>query len=196
MNDKIETIETYFPNSNKGNRTQPGDPYHKDLTDDQGRLLCGNLNIRINREGTWFYNDSPIRRIELVQLFSSVLHRDHQDRYWLLTPSEKGEITVEDAPFMAVELLVKGEGEKQCLNFRTNIDEIVQANTTHPLKFLVDAETGEPSPYILVRKNLQAKLTRSVFYQLVDLGVEKQEENKNIFGVWSNGKFFVIGQLN
>ena len=97
---------------------------------------------------------------------------------------------------MAVELSVKGHGEKQCLNFRTNIDEIVQASLTHPLRFLVNPETGEPSPYILVRENLEAKLTRSVFYQLVDLGVEKWVLNKHKFGVWGNGKFFEIGQLS
>ena len=144
-----------------------------DQKDEDGRILCGDLNIRINHEGTWYYRGSPIGRKELVRLFSSVLQRDDENCYWLVTPVEKGRIIVEDVPFMAVELSAKGHGKEQSLEFRTNIDEFVQANSTHPLRFVENIETGEPSPYILVRGNLEAKLTRSVYYQLVDLAVEE-----------------------
>ena len=163
--------------------------------DNHGRNLCGDLKIRIDRNGAWFYHGSPIGRKELVQLFSSVLQRDGENRYWLVTPAEKGRIIVEDAPFMAVELFARGRGKEQCLEFRTNIDEFVQANSYHPLKIKEDIETREPSPYILVRENLEAKLTRPVFYQLVDLGVEERIGSANIFGVWSNDEFFKIGRL-
>ena len=195
MNNKIKTNTSFISKLNGANYATSADTPPTDQVDDHGRFLCGDLNIRIDREGTWFYYDTPIGRMELVRLFSSVLHKDHDDCYWLLTPAEKGKIIVEDAPFMAVELSVRGQGESQSLNFRTNIDEVVQASLTHPLRFLVNPETEEPSPYILVRENLEAKLTRSVFYQLVDLGVERWVLNKHKFGVWSNGFFFEIGQL-
>ena len=196
MNNKIKTNTPFISKLNGKIYATSADTPPTDKVDDHGRFLCGDLNIRIDREGTWFYYDTPIRRMELVRLFSSVLHKDHDDCYWLLTPAEKGKIIVEDAPFMAVELSVKGQGETQSLNFRTNIDEVVQASLTHPLRFSVNPETEEPSPYILVRENLEAKLTRSVFYQLVDLGVERWVLNKHKFGVWSNEKFFEIGQLS
>ena len=158
--------------------------------------MCDKLNIRINREGLWFYNGTPIMRKELVKLFSSVLEKDDENRYWLVTPAEKREILVEDAPFLAVELSVNGEGEKQNLEFRTNIDEVVKASASNPLKIHVNALTGEPSPYICVRRNLDAKLTRSVFYQLVDLGVEEWNSENKMLGVWSSGTFFEIGKIN
>jgi hypothetical protein len=165
-----------------------------------GQTLCGNLNIRINSDGLWFYHGSPIGRKELVKLFASVLSRDNEGRYWLTTPAEKGEITVEDAPFQAVEMTVHGQGEHQVLEFRTNIDEIVIANKTHPIRIETDQRTEEPSPYILVRKGLEARLTRAVFYQLVDLGVEKAQKPDNYngeidFGIWSSGQFFQIGKV-
>ena len=196
MSNKTKTNSTFFSKLNGEGYAISADSPPTDQVDDQGRLLCGDLNIRIDCEGSWFYYGTPIGRIELVRLLSSVLHKDHDDRYWLVTPAEKGKIIVEDAPFMAVELSVTGHGEKQSLDFRTNIDEIVQASLTHPLRVSVNPETGEPSPYILVRENLEAKLTRSVFYQLVDLGVERWVLNKHKFGVWSSGKFFEIGQLS
>ena len=156
MNYKRKTITSLVSNQNVEDYPTPTDAPFTDRIDDRGRILCSDLNIRIDREGNWFYNGTPIKRKELVQLFSSVLQKDYDDHYWLVTPAEKGKIIVEDAPFMAVELSVKGEGQKQSLIFRTNIDEIVQADASHPLKFSVNSETGEPSPYILVRENLEA----------------------------------------
>jgi hypothetical protein len=169
----------------------------------EGQTLCGDFDIRIDRDGLWFYHGSPIGRKELVKLFSSVLNRDKDGKYWLITPAEKGEIVVEDVPFQAVEMAVEGKLEHQNLTFRTNIDEIVMADESHPIRIETDSQTGEPSPYVMVRDGLEARLTRAVFYQLVDLGVEIAAEIAqgdtrylgNSFGVWSGGQFFQIGTL-
>ena len=163
--------------------------------DTDGRFICGELNIKIDKEGRRYYNNSPIGRMGLVKLFSSVIEKDKDDTYWLVTPAEKGQIFVEDVPFMAVECEVNGTGEKQTLTFRTNIDDYVKAGGENPLFFRVDSDTNEPKPYISVRKNLEAKLTRSVFYQVVDLGVEELLKGERMFGVWSKTKFFVIGKV-
>lgn len=160
-----------------------------------GRFLCGDLDIRIDRDGTWFYHGSPIGRKELVRLFSTVLQRDDGGRYWLITPIEQGEIVVEDVPFQAVEMDVTGDGRDQVLEFRTNVDEIVKADAAHPLRISYNEETGEPSPYVLVRDNLEARLTRSVYYQLVELGEERELDGETVYGVWSAGEFYKIGRL-
>ena len=195
MSDTIKIISSLFSGREVENPKNSVASPEAGQLDDKGRFLCGNLDIHIDRDGTWFYHGTPIGRNELVRLFASVLHRDAENRYWLVTPAEKGEIIVEDAPFMAVEFSANGQGKEQSLEFRTNIDEFVQASTTHPLRFSENIETGEPSPYILVRKNLEAKLTRSVYYQLVDLGVVERLSGDKIFGVWSNEEFFKIGRL-
>jgi len=127
------------------------------------------LQIRIARDGTWFYRGSLIARLPLVKLFASVLRREADGSYWLVTPAERGRVEVEDAPFLAVELTAEGEGREQQLIFRTNLDDIVTAGPDHPLR-TETAVDGEPSPYILVRDGLEALLARPVFYQLVDLG--------------------------
>ena len=156
---------------------------------------CGDLGIRIARDGTWWHQGSPIGRLPLVKLFASVLQRDEAGQFWLVTPVERGRVTVEDAPFTAVELTAAGEGTQQNLVFRTNLDDIVTAGESHPLRFAIDAASGEPSPYIHVRGGLEARLARAVFYQLVDLGSEQRIGDKTLYGVWSNGTFFPIGDL-
>ena len=155
---------------------------------------CGDFSIRIARDGTWFYHGSPIGRLPLVKLFASVLRREPDGSYWLVTPAERGVIEVEDAPFLAVEVQAKGTGSEQILSFRTNLDDTVEAGETHPLRFVTDPQTGEPSPYVLVRGALEAKIARSVFYHLVDLGCEHVIDGTPVFGLWSNGIFFPIGQ--
>jgi hypothetical protein len=154
---------------------------------------CGDFDLRIARDGTWFYRGSPIGRLPLVKLFASVLRREADGRYWLVTPAERGRIEVEDAPFLAVALTAEGEGRRQQLIFRTNLDDIVTAGTDHPLRVETDVR-GEPAPYILVRDNLEAKLARPVFYELVELGTEERIENTTQFGVWSGGAFFRLGE--
>lgn len=154
---------------------------------------CGEFGIQIARDGTWFYHGSPITRKPLVKLFASVLRRDEHGEYWLQTPVEKGRISVEDAPFVAVELTVSGTGAAQELRFRTNLDEIVMAGRDHPIRVEEDSGTRQPRPYITVRDRLEALIARPVFYQLVELGEENAGPPPR-FGVWSGGEFFNLGQ--
>ncbi|MEE8202960.1 MAG: DUF1285 domain-containing protein [Alphaproteobacteria bacterium] len=159
-------------------------------------VLCGDFDMRIARDGTWFYHGSPIGRKPLVKLFASVLSRDEGGEYWLTTPAEKGRIAVDDAPFVAVELTVGGRGPAQCLRFRTNIDDEVTADADHPLRVAYDAKSDEPAPYVLVRGRLEALIARPVFYQLVELGVEEVVDGDQLYGVWSAGCFFPLGRLD
>ena len=153
----------------------------------------GDLDIRIARDGTWYYRGSPIGRPPLVKLFASVLRREQDGNYWLVTPAERGRVTVEDVPFLAVALTVEGDGRDQRLIFRTNLDEFVTAGPDKPLR-VETAASGEPGPYILVRDRLEARLARPVFYELVELGAEERVGDTIQFGVWSRGMFFRLGE--
>lgn len=159
-------------------------------------LDCGHFDITITRDGSWHYRGSPIARLPLVRLFSTVLRRDPDGSFWLQTPAERGRITVEDAPFVAVELTRRGDGRQQELIFRTNIDETVAADAEHPLRVVNDPVTAAPNPYILVRDGLEARLNRPVFYELVEFGQEERVGDATLFGVWSKGEFFPIGPLD
>jgi hypothetical protein len=150
------------------------------------------LDMRIARDGTWHYRGSPINRAALVKLFASVLRREADGSYWLVTPAERGRVVVEDAPFVAVSLDIEGEGRFQRLIFRSNLDEIVAAGAEHPLR-VETAEDGTPAPYILIRPGLEARLARPVFYELADLGAEETINGETKFGVWSEGMFFELG---
>jgi len=153
--------------------------------------VCGEIDIRIDKTGQWFHEGSPIGRKELVKLFASVLKKDESGDYWLQTPVEKGRIQVEDAPFMAVIMDVQGSGETQVLHFETNVGDTMSAGPDNPIRVETDPETQEPSPYVTVRDNLEAKIARPVFYDLVALGVD----HDTAFGVWSNDVFFPLGSL-
>ncbi|MEZ5876728.1 MAG: DUF1285 domain-containing protein [Tepidamorphaceae bacterium] len=152
---------------------------------------CGEMDMRIAADGTWFYMGTPIGRKPLVKLFSTVLRRD-PERFVLVTPVERIGIEVEDAPFIAVEMAVKGEGRDQVIAFRTNVDDVVEADAEHPLRFEVEEGTGGLKPYVLVRGGLEALVNRAVFYDLVALGVEEEHEGVRSFGVWSKGTFFAM----
>jgi uncharacterized protein len=152
----------------------------------------GDLDMRIARDGTWFYRGSPITRQTLVKLFASVLRREEDGSYWLVTPAERGRLTVEDAPFVAVEVISEGSGPKRRLSFRTNLDEIVAAGPEHPLRIETAAD-GEPAPYILVWRGLEARLNRPVFYELVELADAERGDGRGPFGLWSDGMFFDLG---
>ncbi|HTY67823.1 MAG TPA: DUF1285 domain-containing protein [Alphaproteobacteria bacterium] len=155
---------------------------------------CGEFDIRIGPDGTWFYHGSPITRKPLVKLFASVLRREESGEYWLITPAEKGRIAVDDAPFVAVELAVVGEGRTQQLIFRTNIDEIVTAGPDHHIRVTTDTDSAAPRPYLGVGRGLEALIARPVFYQLVELGVEESRADGPAgYGVWSCGRFFPLG---
>jgi uncharacterized protein len=156
--------------------------------------------IRIDRAGVWYYHDSPIGRIALVKLFARVLSRDAHGDYWLITPAERGRIRVEDAPFLAVSMERTGEGETQCLTFVTNLDERVCAGPTRPIRVAFDAITGAPRPYVRVRDGLEARIVRSVFYELVSVAVPAPagrtatgETVDEGWGIWSDGAFFALG---
>ena len=150
--------------------------------------------MRIARDGTWFYHGSPIGRKPLVKLFAGVLTRDAHGDFWLETPIEKARIQVDDAPFTAVEIFVEGAGVQRCLRFRTNVDDMVTLDADHPLRVAVDADTGEPAPYLAVRDGLEALIVRAVFYDLVELGDEKTAADGAVLGVWSSGRIFALGR--
>jgi len=145
--------------------------------------FCGDIDMQIKRDGTWFYEGTPIGRPGLVQLFASILWREG-DKYFLVTPVEKVGITVEDAPFVAVDFDQNGTD----LSFVTNLGDRVTAGPDNPVRVVRDDTTGEPSPYVLIRRNLEALIDRKSFYRLVDLGAH----HDGWFGVWSGGAFFGI----
>ena len=149
--------------------------------------FCGDLDMRIARDGTWFYLGTPIGRPELVRLFSTILRRDGDD-YFLVTPVEKVGITVDDAPFVAVDFEAEGTGAAQTLRFETNVGDHVTAGPDTPIRVTRDPETGEPSPYVLVRANLEALIDRKSFYRLVEIG----DRHDGWFGLWSGGEFFPV----
>ncbi len=154
---------------------------------------CGDFDIRIAADGTWFYRGSPIGRKALVKLFASVLQRDSAGDYWLVTPVERGRVIVDDAPFVAVEMSAHGQGKAQVLRFRTNIDRWVEAGSENPIRVAEAPDSGEPRPYILAWDGLEALILRPVFYHLVDAAVEERHRERNTIGVWSNGIFFPLG---
>jgi hypothetical protein len=153
--------------------------------------FCGDIDMRIAADGTWFYQKTPIGRPALVKLFASVLKREG-DKYFLVTPVEKVGIVVEDAPFLAVEM----QAEKGGLAFRTNVDDWVAAGPGHALRFDLDAATGGLKPYLHVRRGLWAKVTRALFYDLVELGEERALDGKAMFGVASGAEFFAMAEAS
>lgn len=152
--------------------------------------FCGDLDMRIARDGTWFYMGTPIGRERLVRLFSTILRHDEDGKYYLVTPVEKVGITVEDAPFLAVAMKVDGKGRDQVLSFTMSVGDETVAGANHPMRFVIDVATGEPAPYVHVRARLEALINRAVFYDLVELGVEEEHDGATWFGVWSGGVFF------
>jgi hypothetical protein len=150
---------------------------------------CGDLDIRIAADGTWYYLGTPIGRPALVRLFASVLKREG-DRYFLVTPVEKIGIKVDDAPFLAVEFAQEGLGERRTLVFRTNVDDIVRCDAEHRLRFEPEEGTGGLRPYLHVRRDLWARATRPVFLDLVEFGEVREIAGRRMFGVASSGIFF------
>lgn len=150
---------------------------------------CGEMDLVIKADGSWWHEGSRITRMGLVKLFASVLRKDDDGRTYLVTPVEKLGIQVQRAPFLAVRLDVAGEGQTQRLFFKTNLDETVEAGPDYPIRVETDSETLEPDPYVRVRGQLEAAMTRAVFYELVDLAVEKD----GVLGAWSNDMFFPLG---
>lgn len=152
---------------------------------------CGDIGLAIGADGAWSYRGSPIAREGLVKLFARVLRRDENGRHYLVTPVEKVDVTVADAPFRAVEMQVRGAGAAQSLVFRTNVDDIVTAGPRHALNFTTDRTSGGLKPYLRVRGRLDALLTRAVTIELVALAVP---DDNGVLGVWSGGTWFEIGR--
>jgi hypothetical protein len=156
--------------------------------------FCGDIDMKIETDGTWFYQKTPIGRPALVKLFSGILKREG-DKYYLVTPVEKVGLIVVDAPFLAVELKAE-DGEDQVLAFRTNVDDWVEAGPGHALRFTPEPATGGLKPYLHVRRDLWAKVTRALFYDLVELGEERDIAGKAMFGVASKGEFFPMAEAS
>ncbi len=148
------------------------------------------LDMRIRRDGVWEYQGSPITRFALMRLFSTILRRDPDGAYYLVTPVEKARIQVEDAPFVAVEVMFSGQGRDQILTFRTNVEDRVVAGPDHAIRMEIDSATGEPSPYVHVRAGLEALIARPVYYDLVERAEIHDADGERLFGIWSGGIFF------
>ncbi len=149
--------------------------------------LCGDIGLKIARDGTWYYQGSPIARMGLVKLFASVLRLEDDGRYYLVTPVEKVPIEVETMPFVAVEMWREGSGQAQSLSFRSNVDDVVTAGAEHALGFQAGPK-GNFTPFVLVRDGLKARLARPVYYELAALALEHVGAEGP--GVWSGGVFF------
>lgn len=154
--------------------------------------FCGDLDMEIRRDGTWFYLGTPIGRMPLVQLFSTVLRKDADGKTYLVTPVEKVGIRVVDAPFLAVEMNVIGNGDRQVITFRTNVGDVVEAGPEHPLRFVDEDETGGLKPYVLVRGRLEALVARPVMYELIEHGEEIDIDGTPTFAVRSKGEVYPI----
>lgn len=153
-------------------------------------LSCGDIDIRIAADGTWFHEGRPIARPPLVALFARVLRRGEDGDYRLVTPVERARIVVDDSPFVAVEMARRGSGEEQRLRFRTNLDEWVEAGVAHPLCFRPRPGGAGKAPYLAVRDGLEARVVRAAWYPLAQLCVERAVDGRRMLGVWSGGVFF------
>lgn len=154
--------------------------------------FCGDIDMEIRADGTWFYLGTPIGRAPLVRLFSTVLRKDEDGRTYLVTPVEKVGIRIVDAPFLAVEMNASGNGETQSLTFRTNVGDVVEAGPEHPLRFVIAGENSELKPYLLVRGRLEALVSRAMMYELVGLGETIEMDGTDMFAVRSGGVVFPV----
>ncbi|HEV7248709.1 MAG TPA: DUF1285 domain-containing protein [Shinella sp.] len=154
--------------------------------------FCGDIDMEIRADGTWFYMGTPIGRAPLVRLFSTVLRRDEDGKTYLVTPVERVGIRVVDAPFLAVEMNAAGEGEAQTLTFRTNVGDVVEAGAEHALRFVIAGENNELKPYLLIRGRLEALVSRAVMYELVELGETIEIDGVAMFALRSGGVVFPV----
>ena len=181
----LEAIAAGLPRENKG--LPPVERWNPPF--------CGDIDMRIGADGTWFYQKTPIGRPALVKLFASVLKREG-DKYFLVTPVEKVGIVVDDVPFLAVEMNVSDDNAGRILQFRTNVDDWISVGPGHTLRFELQPRTGGLKPYLHVRRDLWAKVTRALFYDLVGMGEERDVDGKTMFGVLSQGEFFAMAEAS
>ena len=164
------------------------------MTPKPGQHVIGEIDMRIATDGTWFYMGTPITRNSLVQLFSTVVRRDTDGAYWLITPVEMARIKVEDAPFLAVEVNVTNDNGVNTLNFRTNTGRWIAANAAHPVRVDIDPDTNEPRPYLQVAEDgTEARINRAVFYELVEMAKQDDIKGKVVLTLTSGGATFILG---
>ncbi|MGM0450237.1 MAG: DUF1285 domain-containing protein [Pseudomonadota bacterium] len=166
----------------------PVDQWEPPFTDD--------LELFISRNGRWFYQGREITRLALRKLFASIMRRESDGYYYLLTPHEKYRIQVEDVPFLAHSVEQEGEGDSRVLWLRTDVDDCFPIGESHPLIVRTDENSGEPQPYVVVRRGLQARIERSAFYHLTDLAEERAINGATHIGVISQGSFFSLGRID
>ncbi|MGG7579964.1 DUF1285 domain-containing protein [Rhizobium sp. Nf11,1] len=154
--------------------------------------FCGDIDMEIRADGTWFYMGTPIGRPALVRLFSTVLRKEEDEKTYLVTPVEKVGIRVIDAPFIAVEMSVTVREGRQVLTFRTNVGDVVEAGGEHRLRFSIAGENAELKPYLHVRGRLEALVSRAVMYELVALGETVEVEGQTMFAICSAGEVFPV----
>ena len=189
-----------FINSHRARKKSPS-PREK-ITEPSGVIptekqqIYGDIGMRIDRDGTWHYQGSPIQRKELVRLFSKALQRDREGNHGLITPTEIAPIKVDDAAFIVVGMDVKGTSLQQNIFFQTMLDNTYKLSKEYPLRIEVNPETKEPAPYLLLNQGLEAKLSRSIFFDLANLAVEGKNDGANVLGVWSGGTFHVMSEEN
>jgi hypothetical protein len=193
---KVENKSVALEELVKGTRNPPAELWHPPN--------CGDIGLKIRADGVWLYQNSPIMREALVKLFASVLRKDADGRTYLVTPAEKVDVAVEDAPFLAVQMEVRGAGRGQQLIFRTNVDDVVRCGPEHPLRFVRQVPGGGLKPYVLVRGRLEALLARGLLYDLAELAVKEMRremrpemrpemrDGTSVPGVWSGGTFFAM----
>ena len=157
--------------------------------------FCGDIDMEIKADGTWFYQGSPIGRAAMAQLFSTVLRKDEDGETYLVTPVEKLRIRVEDAPFIAVGMEIEGEGDSRTLVIRTNMGDVVKAGPDHPLRFAVGDDDGGLRPYVLVRGRLEALFSRALTYDLMPLGEEIDIDGRAMFAIRSGGMAFPVMEM-
>ena len=180
-----ETLKAILPDGKVDGKLPPVHLWNPERSAD--------INMEIRAEGSWWHEGDPINRERLVKLFSRILRKDEDGSVWLVTPYEKVIVHVADAPFLAVRVERAGEaGPQQTLAFVTNLGDVTLAGPDAPLRVETDPETGEPSPYVLVRGQLEAKLARPVFYELANMA-EPAPDGSDMLGVWSQGVFFPLG---
>jgi len=159
-----------------------------------GQIVCGDIDMRIDANGTWFYHGTPITRQKMVNLFATVVRRDDTGAYWLITPAEMARIKVDDAPFLAVEMVETNDKHVKSLKFRTNVDKWVTADAQHPIRVEIDPDTAEPRPYIrLADDGTEARINRAVFYELAENAVVADVDGRDMLTVESAGERFVLG---
>ena len=180
-----ETLKAILPDGKVDGKLPPVHLWNPERSAD--------INMEIRADGSWWHEGDPINRERLVKLFSRILRKDEDGSVWLVTPYEKVIVHVADAPFLAVRVERAGEaGPQQTLAFVTNLGDVTVAGPDAPLRVETDPETGEPSPYVLVRGQLEAKLARPVFYELANMA-EPAPDGSDMLGVWSQGVFFPLG---